>query len=228
MNKTSVAMCTPLGSSPVRRADAASDRIAGAVRCVLTGVMALLVFGGSALAQSPATAPTPTAENPNWCSDVPASPPPPGGNFRAAGWASIRQMCTRQLDFTDWETCMHACQGAEELWQRWKEGDFNQPPISNWPPPTPNPTKHFQVPLPGGGSVEGYSGLVPPPRGIEGPFPLPGGGRAVRASHLVDDALTSSCFESSILRERWRLYLGLQPDQGLVASLGHNPNLCQA
>jgi len=173
-----------LGSSSVRRADPASGRIARTVRCVLGCVIALLMLGATALAdstlgtgpgpaQQPTAAPTP---NPNWCADVPASPAPPA-KWGAAEWARIREECTNGMN--SFENCLDACQSAEEIWQRWKEGDFNHPPTSNWPPPTPNPTKHLQVPLPGLGSIEGYSGLVPPPGGIEGPFPLPGGGKGI-------------------------------------------------
>jgi hypothetical protein len=172
-----------LGSSSVRRADPASGRIARAVHCVLGCVIALLMLGGTALAdgvlgtgpgpaQQPTAAPTP---NPNWCSRVPASWTPP--KFGDAEWAEIRQSCVNGTN--SYANCLSACLAARDLWERWKEGDFNHPPTSNWPPPTPNPTKHFQVPLPGGGSIEGYSGLVPPPGGIEGPFPLPGGGKGI-------------------------------------------------
>ena len=172
-----------LGSSSVRRADPASGRIARAVHCVLGCVIALLMLGGTALAdgvlgtgpgpaQQPTAAPTP---NPNWCAGVPASWTPP--KFGDAEWAEIRQSCVNGTN--SYANCLSACLAARDLWERWKEGDFNHPPTSNWPPPTPNPTKHFQVPLPGGGSIEGYSGLVPPPGGIEGPFPLPGGGKGI-------------------------------------------------
>ncbi len=97
--------------------------------------------------------------------------------FGDAEWARIRQSCVNGTN--SYENCLSACLAARDLWQRWKEGDFSHPTTSNWPPPTPNPTKHFQVPLPGGGSIEGYSGSVPPARGIEGPFPLPGGGKGI-------------------------------------------------
>jgi hypothetical protein len=67
--------------------------------------------------------PTPTREskstangslaNPNWCSDVPASPAPP--HYKADQWAYIRNQCMKKpgLDIVCFDTCV----AAKGLWQ---------------------------------------------------------------------------------------------------------------
>jgi len=125
------------------------------------------------LNQQPTAAPTAAApRNPYWCAGVPASPPPP--KFSAEVWASVRHMCTNN----DSVTCMHECEAAMDLWERRNEGDFDHPPTSN-SPATPTPLKHSQVPLEGGGRVDGYSSSAPAATNLEGPFPLRGGAKAL-------------------------------------------------
>jgi hypothetical protein len=164
MNKASVTMSTRLGSPSVGKTSARSDRIAGAVRGVLGGMIALLMFGGLALAANtlgevPGTAPpAPPRPDPDFCAGIPASWTPPQGF--ATYWAQMRQSC---VDGTNsFENCMEACLGARDVFQRWKEGDFSHRPTSKSPPPAANPTQHSEIPLPGGGSVEGYSGSARP------------------------------------------------------------------
>ena len=115
--------------------------------------------------------------NPNWCGVVPASPPPPHFETRPGDWERVRQACMRSADLSLGSTCSDMCLNAEEAWQHQRAGDFNQTPTANWPPPSPNATRHTEVPLPGGGTVQGYSGSAPHPPGAEGPFPLPGGSK---------------------------------------------------
>ncbi len=103
----------------------------------------------TASAQQP---PTTVPANPNWCSDVPASPPPP--RFTAAEWASLRQRCTNSTTRDD--TCGDMCEGARELWRRAKAGQLNQPLI------LPSPTNELQGPFPLEGGAKGYILPLPP------------------------------------------------------------------
>ena len=125
-------------------------------------VAAMMVL--SAGAQQPDAAarqPTHVAPlNPNWCSDVPASPPPPYFEHHPGEWAEARQLCmsARKMD----RGCMNICGNAEERWSLQKAGRLNQP--NTFPSPTDQPQGPF--PLPGGGS-----GYILPAQ----PAPAPGG-----------------------------------------------------
>jgi hypothetical protein len=109
-------------------------------------------------------APTPQATraallNPNWCSDVPASPPPPNFELRSGNWASFRQMCMN-LSFD--MGCVYTCGYAEDLWRLQKSGKLNQP--NTFPSPTDQP----QGPFPQPGGSKGY--ILPAQ-----PAPVPSG-----------------------------------------------------
>ena len=121
-----------------------------AIVIVVTLVAALM--GASASAQQPASAtpqPTPAAlRNPNWCSQVPASPPPPYFEHHPGAWAAERQMCMN-LDKND-RACASICINAIDRWNLQKAGRFNQP--DTFPSPTDQPQGPF--PLPGG--ANGY------------------------------------------------------------------------
>ena len=92
-----------------------------------------------------ATSASPT--NPNWCADVPASPPPPKFDAGHPGnWAATRKMC---MNAKRGEMgCGDICRFAEDLWRMQKSGRLNQP--DTFPSPTDKPQGPF--PLPGGGS----------------------------------------------------------------------------
>jgi len=124
-------------------------------------VVALMVL--SAGAQQPDSGmPQPTHVaplNPNWCSNVPASPPPPNLEHRPGDWAVLRKRCMNNRPD---ELCSILCRNAEERWKQQKAGLLNQP--STFPTPTDKPQGPF--PLPGGGS-----GYILPVQ----PAPAPGG-----------------------------------------------------
>lgn len=94
----------------------------------VTGRVPLIIFGMAIAFLSPCLTasaqqpPTPVLANPNWCSDVPASPPPPS-KFTAAQWTSIRQRCTASTARDD--ICRDVCEAARELWQRAKAGQHH-------------------------------------------------------------------------------------------------------
>jgi hypothetical protein len=118
------------------------------------------------------TATSASLTNPNWCADVPASPPPPKFDAGHPGnWAATRKMC---MNAKGGEMgCGYICRFAEDLWRMQKSGRLNQP--DTFPSPTDKPQGPF--PLPGGGS-----GLILP----EQPAPHSrrsdvGGCRTVRA-----------------------------------------------
>lgn len=131
---------------------------------LVIGAIALLLSNSLALAQPPAASATPTAapRNLSWCPGVPATPPPP--KFSAAEWADISKDCSDKRAwpreptkrFLKGKECASLCRGAQEMWQRWKEGDFNQTP--SWPTSTDRP--QGPIPLQGGG--KGYVLPLPP------------------------------------------------------------------
>src|SRR5579862_762096 len=90
-------------------------------------------------------APSATAAplNPNWCSDVPALPPPP--HYEAANrrgvWTRRRNMCLNRAQHDS--TCVYICQSARELWQREKARTLNQP--LDAPTSTDQPQGPFQL-----------------------------------------------------------------------------------
>jgi hypothetical protein len=83
-------------------------------------VTAMVVALGAALVGARASAQQPTAAvtaGPNWCTDAPASPPPPGFELRPGDWANVRKMCAAHMYDRG---CVGLCAFAEELWRRKK------------------------------------------------------------------------------------------------------------
>jgi len=147
--------------SPSRKGDSTSAR----ARLALTAIIvasAIALTAARALAQQPVATPTPAPRNPNWCSDVPASPAPPSydARNRPGAWAAIRRRCINEVGVDS--TCMYECQGARELWQRATTGGLNQPLT------LPPATNQLQGPLPLQGGAKGY--ILPAQ-----PVPAPGG-----------------------------------------------------
>jgi len=63
---------------------------------ILVAIIAALVAASASAQQPPSATPqaTPAALlNPNWCSDVPASPPPPNFEHHPGEWTEVRQLC---------------------------------------------------------------------------------------------------------------------------------------
>ena len=82
--------------------------------------------------------------NPNWCSAVPASPPPPRFEHHTGEWAEARQMC---MSARKWDLgCADICGEAKDLWRMQKSGVFDKPKFSPPAsdivpaPPAPNAT----------------------------------------------------------------------------------------
>ena len=106
----------------------------------------------------PANPAVPTS-SPQWCTDAPASPPPPGFEHRPGGWANVRKMCAAHRG----RGCMWLCELALELWSMKKAGRLNQP--DTFPPATDKPQGPF--PLPGG--AKGYILPIQPAPSIPKP-----------------------------------------------------------
>lgn len=106
--------------------------------------IAVALTSARALAQQPVATPTPGPRNPNWCSDVPASPPPPTYDARnyPGAWTAERTRCMNSIGRDI--TCSDICNGARELWQRAKTGGLNQP--LTFPPSTDKPQGPFLEP----------------------------------------------------------------------------------
>ena len=85
--------------------------------------------------------------NPNWCSDLPASPPPPNFEIRPGDWNAIRKMCSSAGAGLG---CGNLCSGARERWHLWKLQQSGQLKPNSFPSPTDKPQGPF--PFPGGGS----------------------------------------------------------------------------
>ena len=85
-----------------------------------------LAFVGQATAQQPTAKPL---EARQWCSDVPAMPPPPHfeATNRKGSWAVLHKQCL-EAEAGPYSiltnTCMFICQGARELWQRANAGEI--------------------------------------------------------------------------------------------------------
>jgi hypothetical protein len=102
------------------------------------------------------TPPKPAPENqattfgspiyPNWCSDVPESPPPPNFEIRPGDWVAFRSMCMNAK--TPDMGCGYICNGARERWHLWKVQQSGQLKPNSFPSPTDKPQGPF--PLPGG------------------------------------------------------------------------------
>ena len=99
------------------------DSARATVIAILLSLGVALVMA-SASAQQPSSAtpqPTPAALlNPNWCSDVPASPPPPYFEHHPGEWAEARQLCMSASKGD--RGCAYACENAEERWSLQKSG----------------------------------------------------------------------------------------------------------
>ncbi len=114
--------CRRLGTrqdSPGRRGAPRARAARMALFALLSGI-AIALTSPQGLAQQPVATPTPAPRNPDWCSDVPASPAPPHFENVPGEWAAERKMCMNAVGFDS--TCMYACQAARELWQRAKTG----------------------------------------------------------------------------------------------------------
>ncbi len=98
-----------------------------------TAALALvgLVFVGQATAQQPTAKPQ---TNPNWCSDVPASPNPP----KMDNWPRLRESCINGIGRTI--DCVDDCVAARELWKAKRDGRLSQLlPMTIQPNATPVP-----------------------------------------------------------------------------------------
>ena len=123
---------------------------ARAIVIVLAVVGSLVV--ASAYAQQPTGAPTPSARNPNWCSDVPATTPPLN-KISPEEWASTRDTCINgKHSLLRDKMCFDMCQGARELWERandMKQHNTTAPEVA---PPMSTDKLQRPVPIPGGGN----------------------------------------------------------------------------
>ena len=128
---------------------------------IVVAIVAVLMEANAG-AQQPTAAPTLAPRNPNWCPDVPASPPPPHyqAENRPNAWADTRKRCINEANEAD-VVCFEECEGARELWQRAKAGTLNQPltyPLS---------TDKLQGPFPLQGGANGW--VLPVPSGLATP-----------------------------------------------------------
>jgi len=108
-------------------------------------IMIVLAIGAASVALSAgAQQPTPASPHyPNWCSDVPESPPPPNFDTGHPGhWAAVRNMCMNAK--TPEMGCGNICRFAEDLWRMQKSGRLNQP--DTLPSPTDKPQGPFPQP----------------------------------------------------------------------------------
>jgi hypothetical protein len=151
---------------------------------VKAAAIAIFIAIGSALMVANAEAQLPPAAtpqatpaallNPNWCSDVPASPPPPNFDYRPGEWAYVRKMCMAKMSDL---SCTGFCRNAEDRWRQQKAGLLNQPNA------LPSPTDKLQGPFPLPGGASGY--ILPAQ-----PAPAPSGPTS-DASDVVLSALSS-------------------------------------
>ena len=102
------------------------DRHAAALALV-----GLYLMVSSASAQQPAPA---APLNPQWCSDVPASPPPPNLEHHLGDWAILRNRCMNNRSDL---LCAPLCQDAKDRWKQQKAGLLNHP--SSFPAIPANP-----------------------------------------------------------------------------------------
>jgi hypothetical protein len=89
----------------------------------------------------PANPAVPTS-SPQWCTDAPASPPPPGFDRHPGDWANVRKMCAAHGD----RGCMWLCELALELWRREKASKLNRGAQQPTPAALVNPNWCPQVP----------------------------------------------------------------------------------
>ena len=95
-----------------------------------------------------------TPANPNWCSDVPASPAPPHYENNPGDWAHTRSQCMKESGFDI--GCIDDCLAARERWAAAKAGT----PKAQETPKDSTTVPQGPFPLPGGGS--GYIAPLPP------------------------------------------------------------------
>jgi len=77
--------------------------------------------------------------NPNWCSDVPASPAPPHFELHPGVWAAIRNACINTAPGD--RVCSGQCSAAEELWRRAKAGQLGAQQQQTYPYSSDQPHK---------------------------------------------------------------------------------------
>jgi hypothetical protein len=90
----------------------------------------------------------PTPADPNWCSEVPASPAPPHFDGHYGTWAAARKQCTstsRDIYF-----CGDLCMAAKDLWNMEKVGVFDR--ADSFPSATAKQQGPFALP----GGANGY------------------------------------------------------------------------
>jgi len=107
----------------------------------------LMVPGANAQQPTPAT-----LRNPNWCSNVPASPDPPRFDGRFGTWAEAKKRCLNagDKDRKNLERCGELCFAARDLWNMQKTGVFDRPDTF------PSSTDKQQGPFPLQGGANGY------------------------------------------------------------------------
>ena len=90
-------------------------------------IVIVVATAGSLMASSAnAQQPTPAAlAIPNWCSDVPASPAPPGFELRAGNWAYVRKACSSETSL-NFRTCADICMDARARWKMKKSGHLSK------------------------------------------------------------------------------------------------------
>jgi hypothetical protein len=99
---------------------------------------ALAIVGWYLMASSAsAQQSTPTAPlNPHWCSDVPASPPPPNLEHHSGDWAALRKRCMK-VGSDRSGLCSALCQDARDRWKQQKAGLLKQPTLFQLTPHHP-------------------------------------------------------------------------------------------
>jgi hypothetical protein len=133
-------------------------KVAKAMAIVIVVAIGAALVAASANAQQP----TPAAPlNPNWCSDVPASPPPPYFEHSPGAWAAARKMCMN-VEKNDMG-CIYICGNAEDRWRLQKSGRLDQPNTF------PTPTDELQGPFPLPGGASGYIQPLQPAPSVQTP-----------------------------------------------------------
>ena len=95
---------------------------------ILVGI-GVALMGVPADAQQSTAASTPAPRNPNWCPDVPTSPPP---GLTAEIWANERQTCMNLPGVAEDHTCGNYCKGAREMWVRASDASVPEKPSQRW------------------------------------------------------------------------------------------------
>ena len=84
----------------------------------------LMVQSVAVVSAHAAITPPATTANPNWCSEVPASPAPPHFDGHYGIWSVVRKRCTSAG--RDIYECGGLCMAAKDLWNMQKTGVFNR------------------------------------------------------------------------------------------------------